>query len=137
MRVKARLSRKASQAAAAVSEIGRGANHDHGRRGRPENAPARGDRERERNQQSELRLVDEEAEQHARERGRPVQEKHSAAEKGRGQESVLAVGEIDEGGGKGERGQKGARLAHDGKHVPQIKRKRRELPDGERREIGK
>jgi hypothetical protein len=83
-----------------------------GRRGRGEAAPPPGGGENQREQDTELRLVDEEAEQHAGEQ-RPAVEVHQCgADQGGGEEAVVAVTEIDEHGRKGEREDEPERIGH-------------------------
>ena len=64
-------------------------------------APALACEQRNRNQHAELRLVGEQADQHAREPRPAIEQMQGAAEQCGGEETVLAVTDIDEHGGKG------------------------------------
>ena len=79
----------------AVEPAGRAEQHERGRGGRRDDAPAPGEHEHHRQQQAELRLDGEDAEQHAGEQRPPVQI-DQAADQQRGEEkAVLAEEQID------------------------------------------
>ena len=97
--------RKAVHTSRAESERDGERQHGDGRGGRGERAPAPARRQHQRDQQAELRLVGEQAEQDAGEPRPPIELSKRAAEQRGGEEAVMAVAEIDEHGGEGEREQ--------------------------------
>ena len=74
-----------------------------GRRGGGEAAPPPGGGEHQREQDAELRLVDHEAEQQAGDPGSAVEVDQRGPDQGGGEEAVMAMAEIDEHRGIGER----------------------------------
>ena len=76
-------------------EADRDQRRDGGRR-RADRAPSSAGQQRDRNQDAELRLVGQQADQHAREPWPAIEPVQRAAEQRRGEKSVLAVADIDE-----------------------------------------
>ena len=83
-------------------------------------APSAARQECDRNQDAELRLVGEAADQYAGEPGPAIEQMQCAAEQRRGEKSILAVADIDEHGGEGGRDQERLRPGQDRAHRREI-----------------
>ena len=92
--------------------------------------------QRDRNQHAELRLVGEAADQHAGKPRSAVEPVQRAAEQRRGEESVLAVADIDECGREGGGDQQRLGARQDRAHGCEISGEARHQPDGQAPGIG-
>ena len=93
--------------------------------------------QRDRDQDAELRLVGEQADQHAGEPGPAIQQMQGAAKQGGGEKSILAVADVDEYRGEGQRDQRRLGPRKDRAQRRQIGREACHKPDRKAAGIGK
>jgi hypothetical protein len=119
--------------------------HGNGRGDGEEHAPAAAHRQHQPDQQAELRLVSEEADEHAGDERTAVELRERAGEKRGGEKAVLGMAEIDEHRRIGEGDEEPERVFYKrtffgrAKHAaygPEIVRQRHPLPQQQRQPIG-
>ncbi len=108
----------------------------NGGRRRTDRAPPPAGQKRDRDQHAELRLVGQEADQHAREPWPAIEPVQRAAKQRCGEESILAVADIDEHGREGGRGQQRFLARQDGADRGEVARKAGDQPDRQPPRVG-
>ena len=96
---------------------------------RADRAPASAGQQRDRDQDAELRLVGQEADQHAGKPWPAIEPVQRAAEQRCGEESIVAVADIDEHGREGGGDQQRSLARQDGADRGEVGGKARDQPD--------
>ncbi len=117
-------------------QIGEPRRRDHRDAGGGDGLPAAFGQQRQGQQHTELGLVGQKPEQHARQPRPPVQQHQAPADQGGGEEAVLAMGQVHVDGRESQGGQGRPLLGDDAAHDAEVERQGQPLPGHDRGQIG-